>query len=128
MSSAWGLSFGKAFGNAWGRIAEQAAINGGAYSLHHRYAHHPWMRPVFDYAIPDRTVRAIVKTAESVIEQRTVRDVDAEKKLIEEKIKLIDLAESREYLAALRLLIAFEYQRIEQEQEDAMIAWMLFEM
>jgi len=128
MASAWGSSFGKAWGNAWGRIADQAAISGGAYSLQRRYAHHPWMRPVFDYAIPERTVRAIVKTAESVIKQRTTREVDAEKKLIEEQLKLIEIAESREYLAALRLLIAFEYQRIEQEQEDAMIAWMLFEM
>lgn len=130
MASAWGSSFGKAFGNAWGRIAEQAAqtVSGGAYSPRGRYGHHPFLRPVFDYAVPERTVRAIVKATESVIDQRKGRDVEAEKRMIEERLRLAELAESREYIAALRLLIAFEYQRYEQELEEAAIVMMLFDM
>lgn len=132
MASAWGASFGKAWGNAWGRIADAAQLvgtGGGAYHPRNRYGlNHPFLRPVFDYEVPERTVRAIVKATESVIDQRKARDVEAEKRLIEERLSLADLAESREYIAALRLLIAFECQRYEQELEEAAIVMLLFEM
>lgn len=128
MASAWGSSFGKAWGSAWGRIAREI-VSGGAYHPRNRYGlNHPFLRPVFDYEVPERTVRAIVKATESVIDQRKDRDVEAEKRLIEERLRLADLAESREYIAALRLLIAFEYQRYEQELEEVAIVMLLFDM
>lgn len=126
MASAWGASFGKAWGNAWGAVSSAVAGGYWEYSPDGRYGH--LGKLVVEYGIPERFVKRIVRTTETVINKRETRNEQKEKEQIAEALQAKAIADSVDYQRLIKQLIEIEYRRYEQELKGAAISLMLFEM
>ena len=86
----------------------------------HPFIHGPIAKP--------EIVEAVVDTVAEVVEAREIRnpeiDLAKAEKTLRERLK----AEKRRWMKKYQELIALEYARLEQENEDAQIAMLLFEM
>lgn len=126
MASAWGSAFGSAWGNAWGKVSSAVAGGYWEYSPDGRYGH--LGKLVVEYGVPERFVRRIVKTTESVINNRELRNERGEKEKIASSLQARAIANNEDYKRLIMQLIEIEYRRYEQELEEAAISLMLFEM
>lgn len=142
MASAWGGAFGRAWGNAWGRITEAVSevLSGGTLGKtaakkepqeHLPYKGHPWIDgPIRRYIeeVEPEIVEAVIEVVAEVAEKRTVQNKDVEAAQAEKALRERLVFQNQVWKELYAQLIRLEYERREQEYEDAQIAMLLFEM
>lgn len=142
MASAWGGAFGRAWGNAWGRITEAVSevLSGGVLGKtaakkepqeHLPYKGHPWIDgPIRRYIeeVEPEIVEAVIEVVSEVAEKRTVQNKDVEAAQAEKALRERLVFQNQVWKELYAQLIRLEYERREQEYEDAQIAMLLFEM
>lgn len=142
MASAWGGAFGRAWGNAWGRITEAVSevLSGGVLGKtaakkepqeHLPYKGHPWIDgPIRRYIeeVEPEIVEAVIEVVSEVAEKRTVQNKDVEAAQAEKALRERFVFQNQVWKELYAQLIRLEYERREQEYEDAQIAMLLFEM
>ena len=145
MASAWGGAFGRAWGNAWGRITEAVEVvaevlSGGTLGKtaakkepqeHLPYKGHPWIDgPIRRYIeeVEPEIVEAVIEVVAEVAEKRTVQNKDVEEAQAEKALRERLVFQNQVWKELYAQLIRLEYERREQEYEDAQIAMLLFEM
>jgi|CXWK01.1.fsa_nt_gi hypothetical protein len=142
MASAWGGAFGRAWGNAWGRITEAVSevLSGGVLGKtaakkepqeHLPYKGHPWIDgPIRRYIeeVEPEIVEAVIEVVAEVAEKRTVQNKDVEAAQAEKALRERLVFQNQVWKELYAQLIRLEYERREQEYEDAQIAMLLFEM
>lgn len=142
MASAWGGAFGRAWGNAWGRITEAVSevLSGGVLGKtaakkepqeHLPYKGHPWIDgPIRRYIeeVEPEIVEAVIEVVAEVAEKRTVQNKDVEAAQAEKALRERFVFQNQVWKEMYAQLIRLEYERREQEYEDAQIAMLLFEM
>lgn len=145
MASAWGGAFGRAWGNAWGRITEAVEVvaevlSGGTLGKtaakkepqeHLPYKGHPWIDgPIRRYIeeVEPEIVEAVIEVVAEVAEKRTVQNKDVEAAQAEKALRERLVFQNQVWKELYAQLIRLEYERREQEYEDAQIAMLLFEM
>lgn len=144
MASAWGGAFGRAWGNAWGRITEAVEVvaevlSGGTLGKtaakkepeHLPYKGHPWIDgPIRRYIeeVEPEVVEAVIELVAEVAEKRTVQNKDIEAAQAEMALRERLASQNQAWKEMYAQLILLEYERREQEYEDAQIAMLLFEM
>lgn len=141
MASAWGKAWGRAWGNAWGRVTEVVAevLSGGILGKpqakkepeHLPYKGHPWIDgPVRRYVeeVEPEVVEAVIEVVAKVAEKRTVQNLDLETAQAEKELREFLNQRMQDWKDEYTQLIRLEYERREQEYEDAQIAMLLFEM
>lgn len=142
MASAWGGAFGRAWGNAWGRITEAVSevLSGGVLGKtaakkepqeHLPYKGHPWIDgPIRRYIeeVEPEIVEAVIEVVAEVAEKRTVQNKDVEAAQAEKALRERFVFQNQVWKELYAQLIRLEYERREQEYEDAQIAMLLFEM
>jgi carbonic anhydrase/acetyltransferase-like protein (isoleucine patch superfamily) len=90
---------------------------------------HPWIH--FPDVVGDITPEladAVIEAVETAVESRTVQDKDLETAKAEKALRTYLKAQEQRWKKEYAQLILLEYERREQEYEDAQIAMMLFEM
>lgn len=153
MASSWGSSWLDAFGNSWGEVtvdpnamvgsttfgfmAEgtltasvpvETEQNSGGYLP---YKNHPWLSsPIKRYIeeVEPEIVEAVIEVVAKTVEKRTVQNKDVEAAQAEKALRERLLSQHQEWKEMYAQLIRLEYERREQEYEDAQIAMLLFEM
>ena len=142
MASAWGGAFGRAWGNAWGRITEAVSevLSDGVLGKtaakkepqeHLPYKGHPWIDgPIRRYIeeVEPEIVEAVIDVVAEVAEKRTVQNKDVEAAQAEKALRERLVFQNQVWKELYAQLIRLEYERREQEYEDAQIAMLLFEM
>lgn len=144
MASAWGDSWGSAFGNAWGVITEAiAAVTGGGgkvkkekesekpivYPEKHPWIHFPEILEIQEIAgITTEIADAVIEAVAVVAEKREIPNKDLETAKAEKELRKFLKSQEQRWKQEYAQLILLEYERREQEIEDAQIAIMLFEM
>lgn len=134
MASAWAKSWGKAWGNAWGFVTSTVAeVSGGIIGKpeHLPYKGHPWIDgPTRRYIeeVEPEIVEAVVEIVAEVAEKRTVQNKDVEEAQAEKALRERLVAQHQAWKEVYAQLIRLEYERREQEYEDAQIAMLLFDM
>ena len=141
MASAWGKAFGRAWGNAWGRVTEAVTevLSGGILGKpqgkkepeHLPYKGHPWIDgPVRRYVeeVEPEVVEAVIEVVAKVAEKRTVQNLDLETAQAEKELREFLNQRMQDWKDEYAQLIRLEYERREQEYEDAQIAMLLFDM
>lgn len=129
MASAWGASWGAYWGNSWGSVTTPAEVvaGGGGYP---RY--HPWIHGRRKYieqeGIPEVVAEAVVAAVEKAAADSPVADQKRKIAQAENELRAFVEDQRFEWQAVLANLIRIEYARLIQEQEEAQIVWMLFEM
>ena len=134
MASAWAKSWGKAWGNAWGFVtATVAEVSGGILwkEKHLPYKGHPWIDgPIRRYIeeVEPEIVEAVIEVVAKTVEKRTVQNKDVEAAQAEKALRERLLSQQLAWKEMYAQLIRLEYERREQEYEDAQIAMLLFDM
>ena len=141
MASAWGKAFGRAWGNAWGRVTEAVTevLSGGILGKPQGkkepeqlpYKGHPWIDgPVRRYVdeVEPEVVEAVIEVVAKVAEKRTVQNLDLETAQAEKELREFLNQRMQDWKDEYAQLIRLEYERREQEYEDAQIAMLLFDM
>ena len=134
MASAWAKSWGKAWGNAWGFVtATVAEVSGGIFGKekHLPYKGHPWIDgPIRRYIeeVEPEIVEAVIEVVAEVAEKRTVQNKDVEAAQAEKALRERLASQQQAWKEMYAQLILLEYERLEQEYEDAQIAMLLFDM
>ena len=142
MASAWGGAFGRAWGNAWGRITEAVSevLSGGVLGKtaakkepqeHLPYKGHPWIDgPIRRYIeeVEPEVVEAVIELVAEVAEKRTVQNKDIEAAQAEMALRERLASQNQAWKEMYAQLILLEYERREQEYEDAQIAMLLFDL
>ena len=145
MASAWGKSWGRAWANAWGAVTGAVAevFSGGILGKteanvpkkepqeHLPYKGHPWIDgPIRRYIkeVEPEIVEAVIEVVAKVTEKRTVQNKDVETEQAEKALRERLLSQQLAWKEMYAQLIRLEYERREQEYEDAQIAMLLFEM
>jgi hypothetical protein len=98
---------------------------------HLPYKGHPWIdgptRRYIKEVEPD-VVEAVIEVVAEVAEKRTVQNKDVETAQAEKALRERLLSQQLAWKEMYAQLIRLEYERREQEYEDAQIAMLLFEM
>ena len=143
MASAWGKSWGRAWANAWGAVTGAVAevFSGGILGKteakvpkkeeHLPYKGHPWIDgPIRRYIkeVEPEIVEAVIEVVAEVAEKRTVQNKDVETAQAEKALRERLLSQQLAWKEMYEQLLRLEYERREQEYEDAQIAMLLFEM
>lgn len=92
-------------------------------------AKHPWIHfPDVTGDVTPELADAVIESVEAAVEKRTVQNRDLETAKAEKALR--EYLESREqyWKSEYAQLIQLEYERREQEYEDAQITMMLFEL
>jgi hypothetical protein len=94
-------------------------------------AKHPWIH--FKEEVSDRItepefVEAVVQSVQKVVEKRIVQNPQVDEWKAEQEFRKWIETQKIEWMNEFSALIRMEYERIEQEYEDAQIAMLLFEM
>lgn len=146
MASSWGGAFGRAWGNAWGRITEvvetvTTLVGGGVVKKKkkkkketqqplpefHPWIHSPLVKHYVETVEPE-IVEVVIEVVAKAVEKRTVQDKDLETAKAEKEFRAYLAQQQAEWKEQYLQLILLEYERREQEYEDAQIAMLLFEM
>ena len=126
---------------AWVEEDDVTAIGGSINSglsprAHPEPAHgskHPWIHGKH-YALPDigeiepEIAQAVVKVVDAVIVQRSIQNAEIDTAKAEREFRLMLEGMQKQWADQYAQLIWLEYDRREQEMEDAAIAMLLFEM
>ena len=144
MASSWGKSWGRAWANAWGRVTEVVEeVLGGGGIIKKSVAKkkkqqqqlpefHPWIHsPIvskYVETVEPEVIDAVIESVAKVVDKRTVQDKDLETALAEKQFRVYLEQQQAEWKEQYFQLILLEYERREQEYEDAQIAMLLFEM
>lgn len=134
MASAWAKSWGKAWGNAWGFVtATVAEVSGGIFGKekHLPYKNHPWLSsPIRRYIeeVEPEIVESVIEVVAKAVEKRTVQNKDVEAAQAEKALRERLASQHQAWKEMYAQLILLEYERREQEYEDAQIAMLLFDM
>ena len=98
---------------------------------HLPYKGHPWIdgptRRYIKEVEPD-VVEAVIEVVAKTVEKRTVQNKDVETAQAEQALRERLLSQQLAWKEMYAQLIRLEYERREQEYEDAQIAMLLFEM
>lgn len=151
--AAWGVSWLGSWGNSWGplhEVDEETLIGGGGsrpfkgkipkttddsdkpivYPKYHPWIHAPddIKRELDKLVIEPEIAEAVVEVVAKTVEKRTAQNKDVETAQANKALR--EFLEGREqfWKDEYAQLIRLEYERREQEYEDAQIAMMLFEM
>ena len=154
--AAWGISWLGSWGNSWGplhEVEEEPIIGGGGkpftgripktrddredFEPHSQYPkYHPWIHsPAQKYveslgqSVAPDIVAAIIESVAKVSDERVVQQVSESDVLAAER-EFREFIKNRkmEWTELYSQLIRLEYDRLEQEYNDAQIVLMLFEM
>ncbi len=79
-------------------------------------------------AVEPEIVKAVIEVVEEVTEKRTVQNKDVEAAQAEKVLRERLASQHQAWKEMYAQLIRLEYERREQEYEDAQIAMLLFEM
>lgn len=98
--------------------------------------YHPWIHAPEEIkreiekagAVEPEVAEAVIEAVETVATARTVQNAEIDTALAEKEFRLALQAMSKEWEQRYAQLILLEYERREQEYQDAQIALMLFEM
>lgn len=140
----WGMSWLGSWGNSWGPIEVDEERYSGGYGKGTEQRKEPLFfeypevrrtkelvsedRKKFGVVLPE-VAKAAIEVVSKVIEQRKdVVDEPAEIKLAEQDFRTELERLKVQWISEFSELIALEYERLEQENEDAQIAMLLFEM
>lgn len=148
--AAWGVSWLGTWGNSWGplhEVEEDVIVGGGGRPFNGHIpktkdeekpivypAKHPWIHfPVESklHKVAELTPEladAVIEAVSVVVEKRTVQDKDLETAKAEKELRKYIKAQEQRWKKEYAQLIILEYERREQELEDAQIAIMLFDM
>ena len=158
MASSWGSSWLDAFGNSWGEVTvdPNAMVGSGSFGFSatgtltaaavpddvpmiggggNLPKYHPWIhgRQKKDklYEVADLTPEladAVIEAVAVVAEKREIPNKDLETAKAEKELRKFLKSQEQRWKQEYAQLILLEYERREQEIEDAQIAIMLFEM
>lgn len=103
-----------------------AIIGGGGYPTKHPWIHFPDFAEVSD--LKPELADAVIEAVALVVEKRTVQDKGLDTAKAEKELKKYLKSQEQKWKNEYAQLILLEYERREQEFEDAQIAMMLFEM
>lgn len=98
---------------------------------HLPYKNHPWLSsPIHRYIeeVEPEVVEAVIEVVAKTVEKRTVQNKDVEAAQAEKALRERLLSQHQAWKEMYAQLIRLEYERREQEYEDAQIAMLLFEM
>lgn len=139
MASAWGASWGGAWGNAWGlrSVTPSATVIPSGGVVRHDWRYHPFTRSVQELRrekeeladqVPDDVINvveaAVAETIQKSYARDAERDLRAAESALHEHLLLLDVR----FDTAYKKLLILEYALFMQEQEEAQIAMLLFEM
>ncbi len=153
----WGLSWGQSWGPLH-EVEEEVATGGGGVAFTGRIpktkddsdvskssvppkdepqaekpivypAKHPWIHfPNITGEITPELADAVIESVAETVENRTVQNKDVETAQAEKALREFLAGREQHWKNEYAQLIELEYERREQEYEDAQIAMMLFEM
>jgi hypothetical protein len=153
MASSWLDSWGNSWGDSWGEVTVdpnamvgsgtfgiQAAgtltaavvsdvvdvVGGGILPKRHPWIHFQDLAEVAD--LKPELADAVIEAVATVVEKRTVQNKDLETTQAEKELRKFLKSQEQRWKKEYTQLILLEYERINQEIEDAQIAMMLFEM
>jgi len=98
---------------------------------HLPYKGHPWIDgPIRRYIkeVEPEIVEAVIEVVAKTVEKRTVQNKDVETAQAEQALRERLLAQQLAWKEMYAQLIRLEYERREQEYEDAQIAMLLFDL
>ena len=132
MASAWGLSWGRSWGSAWGPLVEVEQgilVGGGGYFDYPNERKKYKKSKLHEIAeLEPELATAIIDAVATVTEKREVQNKDLETAQAEKELRKFLKSQEQQWKKEYAQLILLEYERREQEYEDAQIAMMLFEM
>lgn len=155
MASSWGTSWGDSWGDSWGPITvdPNAMVGSGTFGLtatgtlssatqpevvtggggylpkRHPWIHAPKKSKLYEVAdLQPELADAVIEAVAEVVEKRTVADKELETAKAEKALKKYLKSQEQRWKKEYAQLIQLEYERREQEYEDAQIAMLLFEM
>jgi hypothetical protein len=155
--SAWGISWAGSWGSSWGplhEVEDETVIGGGGSNPFTGYipktkddevskssvlpeaekpivypAKHPWIHfPNINGEVTPELADAVIESVAETVEKRTVQNKDVETAQAEKSLREFLASREQHWKNEYAQLIALEYERREQEYEDAQIAMILFEM
>lgn len=94
---------------------------------------HPWIHKKH-YTLPDigeiepEIAQAVINAVDTAIVRRSIQDVEIDTAKAERELRLLLVGMQKQWANQYAQLIRLEYERREQEMEDAAIAILLFEM
>lgn len=98
---------------------------------HLPYKGHPWIDgPIRRYIeeVEPEIVEAVIEVVAKTVEERTIQNKDVEAAQAEKALRERLLSQQLAWKEMYAQLIRLEYERREQEYEDAQIAMLLFDM
>lgn len=98
---------------------------------HLPYKNHPWLSsPIHRYIeeVEPEIVEAVIEVVAKTVEKRTVQNKDVEAAQAEKALRERLASQHQVWKEMYAQLILLEYERREQEYEDAQIAMLLFDM
>lgn len=104
-----------------------------AHPALHKGAKHPWIHGQ-EYALPyigeiePEIAEAVAEAVSAAVVQRSTQDVEIDTARAERELRLLLEGMQRQWADQYAQLIRLEYERREQEMEDAAIALLLFDM
>ena len=98
--------------------------------------YHPWIHAPDEIkreiekagAVEPEVADAVIEAVETAVEIRKVQNAEIDTAMAEKEFRQALKAMSKEWEQRYEQLIRLEYERLEQEYQDAQIALMLFEM
>jgi hypothetical protein len=95
------------------------------------YKNHPWLSsPIRRYIeeVEPEIVEAVIEVVAKTVEKRTVQNKDVEAAQAEKALRERLASQHQAWKEMYAQLIRLEYERREQEYEDAQIAMLLFDL
>jgi hypothetical protein len=95
---------------------------------------HPWIHSITAKSLPDigevepEIIDAVIEAVATAVTARTIQDEKADTAAAERELMLLLNSMQRQWADGYAQLIRLEYERREQEMEDAAIALLLFDM
>lgn len=91
--------------------------------------YHPWIHhQKYVEEVEPEVIEAVIEVVAKTVEKRTIQDADLDTAKAEKALRDFLKQQEAEWKEVYSQLIRLEYERREQEYEDAQIAMLLFEM
>jgi len=126
-SATFGLS---ATGTLTSGTQPETVVGGGGYlPKYHPWIHSPRKSKLYEVAdLEPELADAVIEAVATVVEKRTVQNKDLETAQAEKELRAYLKSQEQRWKKEYAQLILLEYERREQEYEDAQIAMLLFDM
>ena len=115
-----------------GTPAETVVAGGGGYPSNGYPSKHPWIHGLKWKdkigEVEPEIVEAVVDAVATAVQDRTIQNAEIDTAKAEKELRAWLEAMQRQWASEYAQLIALEYERREQEYEDAQIAMLLFDM